>query len=346
MRFGLGIGVGALAALVILEMVFQALPVSSGARMADSDQEKRFSHYLPKQRYTYSLGWSLLNARKGITNDQGFTNSPDFSGERGVLVVGDSFIESLMLEFPETVQGRLDMALGGNVHAAATSGNGLADSLKLAEFYLPRLRPRALVIFIKHSELSALASPPDRGHNGFADDGGVVAIRHSRYEESPLKPVVQKSALARYMYFNLKFPEWLSKSARFGRAVETGELTMTPARRAKMLNFYFSELRRMAGYVPLQILFLVDADRESIYSGKPSDKALRNSMDREYFLGLASAYGYEVVDMQPVFERHWAHRHERLDYLPADGHWNPQAHKLAAVELLKHVKQATDDRGR
>lgn len=338
MRFGLGIGIGALVALVILEGVFRFLPVSSGARMAETDQVKPFAHYLPRQAYTYSLGWPLLNARSGMTNDQGFTNSPDFSGQGGVLMVGDSFIESLMLDLPETVQGRLGMALGGNVFAAATSGNGLADSLKIAEFYLPQLRPRAIVIFVKHSELSALTSPPDRGHNGFFEDGGAVAVRHNVYQESPLKQIVQKSALARYMYFNLKFPEWLSRAVPVGRPVETSAVTVAAERKERILNYYFSELQKLAGSAHVQILFLIDADRELIYSGQLTPKAVRNKADREIFLRNAPTYGHDVVDMKPVFERHWTQRHERMDYLPADGHWNPLAHQLAAVELLKHIK--------
>lgn len=345
MRFGLGIGVGALVALVILEGVFRFLPVSSGARMAETDQVKMFARYLPRQHYTYSLGWALLNARGGMTNDQGFTNSPDFSGQGGVLIVGDSFIESLMLEFPETVQGRLAMALGGNVFAAGASGNGLADSLKLAEFYLPLLRPRALVIFVKHSELTALASPPTRGHNGFVEEGGAVAVRHTVYKESPLKQVIQKSALARYMYFNLKFPDWLSKAVRAGSSVESSAVTVAPARKEKILNYYFSELQKLADSAHVQVLFLVDGDREAIYSGQLNQKALRNMGDRELFLREAPSYGHKVVNLQPVFERHWTQRRERMDYLPADGHWNPLAHNLAAAELLKHVKPTVAYRG-
>ncbi|MDP1524964.1 MAG: hypothetical protein Q8M20_04090 [Rhodocyclaceae bacterium] len=336
---------GVLVALVILEGVLLLLPVSSGARMAETDQVKPFSHYLPQQHYTYSLGWSLLNARRGMTNDQGFTNSPDFSGQGGVLVVGDSFIESLMLDLAETVQGRLGTALGGNVVAAASSGNGLADSLKLAEFYLPRLRPRALVIFVKHSELSSLTSPPHRGHNGFDDEGGVVAVRHNVYQESPLKQIVQKSALARYLYYNLKFPDWVSKAVRVERPSETSAPTVSPARKEKMLNYYFSELQQWAGATQLQILFLIDGDRESIYSGQLNPKAVRNKADREIFLRVAPTYGHGVVDLQPVFERHWSQRRERMDFMPADGHWNPVAHQLAAVELLKHLKPAEAQRG-
>jgi hypothetical protein len=306
--------------------------------MAETDQVKPFARYLPRQHYSYSHGWTLLNAKSGISNDQGFTNSPNFAGESEVLIIGDSFIESLMLDFPETVQGRLGTALGGNVFAAAASGNGLADSLKLAEFYVPRIRPRAVVFFVKPSELSALTSPPSRGHNGFIEVGGAVAVLHIDYKESDLKQLIQKSALARYMYYNLKFPDWLSNAVRIGRPSETSVVKVEPTLQKKVLNYYFSELQKLAGGGQLQIVFLIDGDRQSIYGGKPSQKAVWTETDRELFLREAPMYGYEVVDMQPVFQRHWTQRHERMDYLPADGHWNPVAHKLAADELLKRIR--------
>jgi len=38
-----------------------------------------------------------------------------------------------------------------------------------------------------------------------------------------------------------------------------------------------------------------------------------------------------------VFEQHWAVQHERLDWLPMDGHWNPAAHALAAQATLARI---------
>jgi len=37
-------------------------------------------------------------------------------------------------------------------------------------------------------------------------------------------------------------------------------------------------------------------------------------------------------------DRNWNDKHERMDFLPMDGHWNPVAHKLAAEEITKLLK--------
>jgi hypothetical protein len=338
MRFGVGIGVGVLVALALLEALFQALPVSSGARMEETSSAKAFARYLPRERYVYSHGWAFLNARSGTTNNQGFTNSPDFAGHGGVLVIGDSYIESLMLDYSETVQGRLGLAFGGKAYAASASSNGLADSLKIAEFYLPQLRPTSIVFFVEPYDLHGLTAPPPRGHSGFVDVDGVVSTVHNEYKESSLKHIVQKSALVRYLYYNLKFSEWLSKSVRLGRAPEVALENRDAALKERVLKYYFSELRTLTGAIRTEVVFLMDGDRKAIYRATQVEKPAWNMEDRKLFQRMASNYGFNVVDMQPVFESHWAQRHERMDFLPADGHWNPVAHALASEEILKRLR--------
>jgi hypothetical protein len=337
MRFSLGTVIGAIVALVIMESLLRFMPVSSGSRMADTEATKPFSRYLPRQDYVYSHGWTLLNAKRGVANDQGFTNSRDFSGHRGILIVGDSFIESLMLDYKDTVQGQLDLRLGGNVFAASASGNGLADALKISEFYLPRLSPRLLVFFVEPGDLSLLTAPPARGHNGFVENDGAISVIHSNYKESSLKKPIQQSALARYMYYNLKMSDWLSKAISFGRSVDMSMSIDDSHRKAKILGYIFSELRSLAAAGQLRVLFLMDGDRKAIYASDKHQKPTWNRTDRETFISLAEAYGHEVIDMHPVFERYWEEHRERMDYLPADGHWNPVAHMLAADQIFKRI---------
>jgi hypothetical protein len=337
MRFVRGIAIGTVVALAILEALFRCMPVNSGFRMAETDAATPFFRYLSKQDYVYSYGWALTNPKRGVTNAQGFMHSPDFESQGGVLVIGDSFVESLMLDYQETVQGRLDHGLGGNVLAASCSGNGLADSLGLAKFYVPKVHPKAMVLFVAPLEISTVLNSPVRGHSGFVLSGETVSVLHNEYRESPLKLLIRRSALARYVYYNLKFFDWLSQTLTISRAPLPSAAPARVEAKERILRYYFSELRALADAGQAEVLFLVDGDRKSIYAGKANQPSSSNNEDRRVFLRLAPLYGLKVVDMQPVFERHWMDHHERMDYLPVDGHWNPVAHQLAARELLKHM---------
>ena len=195
---------GAFLATLALEALFQFLPVDSGQRLQPTTADMPFMRALPRSPYVFSYGWAMTNARRGEVNQEGFNNSPDFADHAKVLIIGDSYIESSMLAYSDTVQGHLSRQLNGDAYAAAASGNGLADSLVLARYYAPRIHPRNIVFYIKQNDISEILLPPDRGHSGFRVDGNVVELTHTPYSELPSKQLVGKSALARYVYFNLK----------------------------------------------------------------------------------------------------------------------------------------------
>ena len=88
-----------------------------------------------------------------------------------------------------------------------------------------------------------------------------------------------------------------------------------------------------------RIIFLVDGDRNAIYQKIPGSKTDEQQQDVDLFLRLAKERGFETIDMQPIFEQHWLDYHERMDFLPIDGHWNPVAHRLAADAILKKLEK-------
>ncbi|MBA5637124.1 hypothetical protein H3H37_08650 [Duganella sp. LX20W] len=338
-----GMGLGVLAVALALELLCRCLPVVSGLRVESTGGEQRFSRYLPRLPYTYSFGWALDNARQGRTNAQGFNNSADFQDHAKVLVIGDSFIESLMLDYPQTVQGNLDRMLGGGVFAASASGNGLADSLELARYYVPRIHPANVVLFVEETDVGGLLDAPGRGHSGFVLTPAGPVMEHHPYREAQAKQLALRSALVRYVYYNLKLRDWVqgqwaapapvpaaaTASAGAGEGGKDGGL----GARAVALQYYLDQLHQLGDRAGVRFIFLVDGNRKAMYAGR-AGAHLWPGQDRELFIAAARRSGFAVVDTQPVFSQHWAEVHERVDFLPMDGHWNAVAHHLAAQQLL------------
>ncbi len=328
-----------LATVLILEAVLQCLPVSSGLRLENSDPQIPFRRYLAHQPYVYSYGWAFNNARSGVINAQGWSNSRDFKDGAAVLVLGDSFVESLMLDYPDTMQGQLERALGGGVYAAGNSGNGLADMLVMARYYLPRVHPRSVVLFVDGSNLATLLEPAKRGHNQIEPGPDGFHIVHAPYIEPRIKRVVSYSALVRYCYYNLKLPDWLSSTLRGKNPASAAPLPVRDtAAQALVLDYYLTQLRAIEGSSKVQFLFLVDGERGLLYDahkGKPSWQG----DDRAFFLDRLKQHGYAAIDMQPVFARHWEAQRERMDFAPMDAHWNKVSHALAAQQILSRLKQ-------
>ncbi|PJC96736.1 hypothetical protein GQ37_020785 [Janthinobacterium sp. BJB1] len=339
MRPLFSIGLGMLATVLILEAVLQCLPVSSGLRLENSDPQIPFRRYLAHQPYVYSYGWAFNNARSGVINAQGWSNSRDFKDGAAVLVLGDSFVESLMLDYPDTMQGQLERALGGGVYAAGNSGNGLADTLVMARYYLPRVHPRSVVLFVDGSNLATLLEPAKRGHNQIEPGPDGFHIVHAPYIEPRIKRVVSYSALVRYCYYNLKLPDWLSSTLRGKNPASAAPLPVRDtAAQALVLDYYLTQLRAIEGSSKVQFLFLVDGERGLLYDahkGKPSWQG----DDRAFFLDRLKQHGYAAIDMQPVFARHWEAQRERMDFAPMDAHWNKVSHALAAQQILSRLKQ-------
>ena len=329
-----------LATVLVLEAVLQCLPVSSGLRLENSDPQIPFRRYLAHQPYVYSYGWALNNARSGVINAQGASNSRDFKDDAAVLVLGDSFVESLMLDYPDTMQGQLEHALGGGVYAAGNSGNGLADTLAMTRYYVPRVHPRTVVIFVDGSNLATLLDPVKRGHNQIEPGPDGLHMVHAPYMEPKLKRVVSYSALARYCYYNLKLPDWLSSTlGRKSRPSAAPLPVGDTAAQALVLDYYLTQLRAIEGSSRVQFLFLVDGERGLLYDARKGEPSWQAG-DRVFFLDRLKQHGYAAIDMQPVFAQHWESQRERMDFAPMDAHWNKVSHALAAQQILSRLKQA------
>lgn len=337
-RFGIGLLLGVLGCVLLLEGVLHLTPVNSGLRMESTSEGKPYSRYLPNQEYVYSFGWAMNNVQRGSTNDLGFTNSLTTPLPGGTLVIGDSYIESLMLCYEETVQGRLEASYRNQVSAVSASGNGLADSLRITESFLPTVQPRTIVFFVEPSDVSLLLDPAEAGHNGFVVNGTTISIVHKPYIESPYKALITSSALIRYIYYNLKLQKWLSSVFR-SKSTTPEALETTLVHKKEALEYYFSRIADLGAANGFKAIFLVDGNRKNIYANDDNDGVGWLESDRKLFMLLATKYGHEIVNMEPIFERHWRVSGQRLDWLPMDGHWNPVAHLLAAEQVSARIRR-------
>ena len=341
MRTSFYLFLGFAAVLAVLEALLQLAPVSSGLRKLPTSAESPNFRFVPDQRYTYSVGWALDNARHGQINHDGFNNSAVMRDGAKVMVLGDSYIESQMLDYPDTVQGQLDQALNGGVYAAASAGNGLADSLQLMRELGPKFHPKNVVMFVEAYDISSLLDAPTRGHSGFAIRDGAVVVEHSSYQESSAKTLVLRSALMRYAMSNLKLPNWFS--AKLAALRSRAPQAAAPddgaqlAQRRKILDYYFEQLRKLSAQNGSKVIFLIDADRERIYKNSPRSISWQPG-DREWIVQSVRDSGFALVDLQPAFAEHWQQRRERLDFEPLDGHWNRVAHAIAAQRILPLVQ--------
>jgi hypothetical protein len=151
------IAAGIVAALVALELVLRLLPVSMGMHRTADYARWPLQNTEPHLTYTYSSGWAMRNAQRGTTNNYGQVAPFDYRpGRRPVVVIGDSYVESLMNPYDDTLQAQLARRIGARdaVYGFGISGLSASDYVALARQARDEFAPSAAVILVTDGDLS------------------------------------------------------------------------------------------------------------------------------------------------------------------------------------------------
>jgi hypothetical protein len=147
-------------------------------------------------------------------------------------------------------------------------------------------------------------------------------------------------AIYSYVRSNLKFvPANLVGAFEFdkGRARRSRPTRTAPPERSPSPTGFINGLSRASGIAPRCTVLLLDADRYAIYDPLQASRPKDPAPLRAYFIERASALGYKVVDMAPVFTADYARRRMKFDYWPVDRHWNRHGHELAADAVMESL---------
>jgi len=349
----LSMAIGLALVLLVAEIVLRFMPVSSGLRSQPVNAENPVFHFEANRTTTYSAGWNMRHATRVHVNNAGYVNDEDYeAGEKTPLiaVIGDSYIEALIVPHPLTLQGCLAQWAGkkGRVYSLAASGAPLSQYLIWAKQAYETYRADAAVFVVVGNDfdesLAQYKQAPGFHHFRKVDN-------HLELELIPavpprLRDLVYSSALARYLVFNLQLPSVIQRLSQ-GRSGPPGDEqgaakrfvgnTEAAASNEKLsisrraVDSFFSELQKTAPWQPASVAFVVDAIRPFVYDGRDSE-VVRSSyfaQMRDYFMMRARALGYEVIDLHPLFAQ-IHHRDGTTFEFADDAHWSEQGHRVAA----------------
>lgn len=337
---------GIAVTFLVLEITLRFLPVSSSTRTMAVDDSNPLIRYIPNQAFTFSKGWDFAIVNSGRINNYGFVNDQDYTknDDRPLIVIGDSFVEAMMVPYQQTLQGRLAQLLKrkGKVYSIGMSGAQLAEYLAFAEYAWTEFQPRAIVFVVVGNDFdeSLLKYRNDPGYYYFDETTGSHDLRLMRtdYHPSLSKRLVRNSALARYLWLTVGVghipklgPQKFETDLQYvgNTAAYASEERLADSRR--VVDRFFTELPRRVDVNKCRLLFVVDAMRPQIYSDLELIRASGSyfSLMRQYFMDAAGRNGHEVVDMQPRFISQYHRNGIRFEFA-TDGHWNGVGHQEAA----------------
>jgi hypothetical protein len=336
------IAAGVILALVLLEVVLRFLPVSKGLHRSNQFARWPLQYTESRFRYDYSIGWAMLNAHHGVTNNYGHVSPFDYRPHsRPLIVMGDSYIESVMNEYSDTLQGQLGRRLGApeSVYGLGVSGASASGYIALARLARAEFAPTAAVILISDGDLSESLLPA-RGTHYLKRSGGELELWYDPIVSVPLSTRIRNTigdiSLHRYFQINLQFaPENILQAFHDGapepKVIEADRV----ADQRKVADWFLAELPASLG-LPVQcIVLLLDSDRYAIYEPKQASTAKDAPEARSYFAEEARKRGFQLQDLGPVFRRRYAQDREKFDYWPIDRHWNRRGHGIAAEESYR-----------
>jgi hypothetical protein len=339
---------GIVAVLLVTEGVIRVLPVIAGTYAADPRESWPVHTMIPNSQYTYSVGWNLQNVHRGHINNYGYASPHDYQPGRGdIAVFGDSYVESMMNDYGDSLPGALDGLLEPEreVLSFGMAGAEMPDYLGTAPLVRAEFSPDWAVFLITAGDFT----------RGFNASPGYFEWDMRRSPPIRLVPEIHRSdlskfmrtvGLVRYLRGNLTFRPGeliqLRRGAEHVAGTSQCHDEVLSKQDEELLQAFARELPRSLELPPARIILVFDADRRRIYAGSraaatPVCRA-REQLSRDYLMELSRTQGMRVIDAEPLFRQHFEAGLGPLDRSPLDAHWNPAAHHLVAREVARLIQ--------
>ena len=349
----------------MVEIALRFLPVFDGVYLQAVNNDRPIARLQPNRPLTYSVGWSMARATQNHVNNDGFVHDEDYRREEQrptAAIIGDSYVEALMLPHAKTVQGLLGKAAGmaGRVYSFGISGAPMSQYLIWAQHARQHYAANALVFVIVATDFdeSLLKYRKRTGFHYFDGDLQRCKLQLTRLNHRPnrLRPLLQHSALLQYLVFNLGLLEgerrqaWLRSFAASdagdiaadARVIESAtrdrRMKNSPASRNAdslcAIRTFFHLLPELVDLAPDRILFVLDGLRARTSEARAAAEQGYFAQMRRRFLMEAATRGYQVIDADPLFETQRGADESEFE-MPQDVHWNANAHALVAEQIMK-----------
>jgi hypothetical protein len=337
---------GIIVPLLLGEIILRLLPVSTGLTLQEVNENQPVAKFMPDRDFIYSRGWSLRHVNHGHVNNDGFVNDQNYDplNQRPLLaIVGDSYVEALMVPYQETLQGRLAAKVGdkGRIYSFGGSGAPLSQYIAWAAYAAQTYHPQGIAITVVGNDFdeSLLKYKNVPGHHYFAQlPNGKLELQRVDYHAGWIGRVLLHSALARYVIFDLqplggfyRVKSWLAGGSEARFVANTSD-SLDPQRVAdsrRVIPAFLDELLTRTGLPPDRLLLVVDGVRPELYSGESTGSDSYFGLMRSELIAAARARGLEVIDLEPVFAAAYRDDKERFEF-PDDAHWNAHGHAVVA----------------
>jgi hypothetical protein len=336
--------------VVVAEIILRLLPVANLPLVVPVTNDDPVFHYTPNRSFVYSRDWDLHLANHGRVNNAGMVNDEDYKRDSAlplVAIVGDSYIEALMVPYKKTLQGRLAEILKGNMrfYSFGASGAPLSQYLIWARRAVNEYDAKGIIINVVGNDFDESHDTYKRDFHGFwlyvPDINGKLQLHLFPFQAGAIRSFAKYSALARYLFINLKMKYFIDNWRSFGQnrdLLSYAGNTSTNADEGRLsaslaiIDAFFRDLPEFIRLPPKCIVFTLDGFRYP----HDAEKGAGTYFDlmRRTFKMRAEALGYKVIDLDPMFFADSNQHGQRFEDA-RDSHWNEAGHRVVADAIRK-----------
>ena len=336
---------------LVLELCFRFLVPSSNLPYTYFDPVEKILRFDPAGPREGVCTRGKLAQQRGRwrINDEGWNSTREYmpaaTRRRSLVsIIGDSYVEALSVDVDKTLSMMLGERLGNNweVYGFGMSGASLSQYLNVSRYVARRFAPDIMVFVVLHNDfdesVAELGRKPYFLQLAIAGDT-VREIMPVAYEASSIRRTMAKSALARYLWFNLRAQRildadyWQPRKPKFNANIDVKAVS----RRREVIQ-------RATDYVvnhivlenpDVTVVFMMDGPRRDIYEDRLQESDVLWLHD---MIGQScAAHGALFIDLSEPFQD--AYRTEKKKFnTEYDFHWNELGHELAATTLYEHLK--------
>ena len=285
------------------------------------------------------------------SNNYGFINNQDYYPRDTsplVAVIGDSYVEAVMVPYKNTMHGLLakKLARRTRVYSFASSGTPLSGYLAYAEYARRIFHPDKMIFVVVGNDfdesLARYKTLPGDSYF-FEDPDGKLVLRRIDRAPSLIIRTLRMSSVVRYLFLNCRLEQhvgrlkaWLTRGggSKSPAPKYVGNTAFDPNQERieysrKAVDAFLRLVGKKSGLSPENILFVIDGARSAIY-----DESLREQATQSFFWRMrtylkesARGAGFEVVDMHELFLEDYRRHGQKFEF-PRDGHWNEHGHRL------------------
>jgi hypothetical protein len=340
---------GALLLALALEGSLRLLPVST-ATLVGYHHDPDVLTYPANHRFTSATGWDLRNVQAMQANAAGFIADLEFTpNQEAVALIGDSIVESSGLAAHDRPAAQLQSLLGAArpVYAMGSPGTSLLDYAERMRLARERWGVRDMVVLINLGDVSQSLCGSGQVASPCLNAQTRQPGKQKQPAASPLKDWARQSALAQYVFSQLKAsPErlWptlkslpatllpIDHAAKAAPETQRGKAPIDPELLDAVIDLFFDRIRPISGG---RLVFVIDRP----LPGRATASLPVEESDR--MAKRAREVGATVVDMASVYAKHAATSEMTLGIGPYDWHPNRRGVRLLAQEAARGLAEAS-----